>query len=329
MTADPDPYQLLSVPQSATPDQIRRAYKKACLRYHPDKHPAGHARQQAEGKFKAISRAYSQLCDHLDSRRSVPTPPKPHAHHAFPFDPFCDFFNPATFNPPPEKLLDLHLTLEEFYNGVVKKRQLKNSPDAPVMTIAVKPGYRPGDRIRFKQAAANQADVVFVLQAKPHHTYHLDGDDLKMTMRVNLVDALAGALLIVKSLDNSEMKVRVDSVIHPTYVHTVPNAGMPRREQPSEKGNLYVSFETIFPKRVEADDRSAVRDLFLKLEAHSRNRMAMRRSSSLFTSRGPAQTFMHNRRASTVPMPRAQPTTEETPIERRAKSRRRFTSMFR
>ena len=56
-----DYYEVLGVPKDATEDQIRHAYKKLAVKWHPDKNPDN--KKQAEEKFKEISEAYSVLSD--------------------------------------------------------------------------------------------------------------------------------------------------------------------------------------------------------------------------------------------------------------------------
>ncbi|KAJ8445412.1 hypothetical protein Cgig2_031225 [Carnegiea gigantea] len=57
-----DYYDVLKVPKTATEEDLRRAYKKLAMRWHPDKHPAA-AKVVAEAKFKQICEAYDVLCD--------------------------------------------------------------------------------------------------------------------------------------------------------------------------------------------------------------------------------------------------------------------------
>ena len=57
-----DYYDVLKVPKTATEEDLRRAYKKLAMRWHPDKHPAA-AKAVAEAKFKQICQAYDVLCD--------------------------------------------------------------------------------------------------------------------------------------------------------------------------------------------------------------------------------------------------------------------------
>ena len=56
-----DYYEVLGVPRDASEKDIRKAYKKLAIRWHPDKNPDN--RKQAEEKFKEISEAYSVLSD--------------------------------------------------------------------------------------------------------------------------------------------------------------------------------------------------------------------------------------------------------------------------
>lgn len=55
-------YNILGVDKTATQDQIKKAYKKAALKYHPDRNQ-GKNEAAAEAKFKEISEAYDTLGD--------------------------------------------------------------------------------------------------------------------------------------------------------------------------------------------------------------------------------------------------------------------------
>ena len=54
-------YKELDLPNNANDDEIKKAYKKLAVKYHPDKNPNN--KEEAEAKFKKISEAYQALSD--------------------------------------------------------------------------------------------------------------------------------------------------------------------------------------------------------------------------------------------------------------------------
>src|ERR1700727_662252 len=59
-TANKDYYATLGVKKSATPEEIRKAFRKAARKYHPDVNPND---KKAEEKFKEISEANDVLSE--------------------------------------------------------------------------------------------------------------------------------------------------------------------------------------------------------------------------------------------------------------------------
>ncbi len=83
-----DPWSVLGVPQSATPEEIRRAFRKIAAKYHPDRNPNNKA---AEKIYKEASAAYELLTNPRKQPRDhqqTPPPPGPQPYHgAYAFRP--------------------------------------------------------------------------------------------------------------------------------------------------------------------------------------------------------------------------------------------------
>jgi len=60
VVAKKDYYELLGVPRASSADEIKKAYRKLAMKYHPDRNPGD---KVAESKFKEISEAYEVLSD--------------------------------------------------------------------------------------------------------------------------------------------------------------------------------------------------------------------------------------------------------------------------
>jgi len=60
-----DYYDILGIGRDADKKELKRAYRKLALKYHPDKNPS----KDAEEKFKEISEAYAVLSD--DEKRRM------------------------------------------------------------------------------------------------------------------------------------------------------------------------------------------------------------------------------------------------------------------
>jgi molecular chaperone DnaJ len=63
-----DYYEVLGVDRNATAEEIKKAYKKVAIKYHPDRNPGD---KQAEEKFKEAAEAYDVLRDEDKRARMI------------------------------------------------------------------------------------------------------------------------------------------------------------------------------------------------------------------------------------------------------------------
>ncbi len=116
-------------------------------------------------------------------------------------------------------------TLEELYKGSVRKMKISRNladpsgntlPVEEILTIKVKVGW--------KIAAA---DLVFVIDEKPHPVYKRDSNDLVLTKKIPLTDALTGTTLSLAALDRRTLSFNLLEVITPAFEKIVAREGMP------------------------------------------------------------------------------------------------------
>ncbi|KAK9676863.1 hypothetical protein RND81_11G106100 [Saponaria officinalis] len=170
----------------------------------------------------------------------------------------------------------LPCTLEELYKGTTKKMKIsreiadvsgKTIPVEEILTIEVKPGWKKGTKITFPEKGNEQpgitaADLVFVIDEKPHKVFTRDGNDLIVTQRISLVEALTGCTVHVNTLDGRSLTIPVNNVIHPNYEEVIPREGMPLPKEPSRRGNLRVKFDIKFPARLTSEQKAGIKKLF-------------------------------------------------------------------
>lgn len=170
---------------------------------------------------------------------------------------------------------NLPCTLEELYKGTTKKMKIsrdivdisgKSMTVEEILNINIKPGWKKGTKITFPEKGNEQpnmipADLIFIIDEKPHNTFTRDGNDLVVTRRITLAEALTGYTVNLTTLDGRNLTIPITSVIHPDYEEVVPREGMPISKDPSKKGNLRIKFNVKFPTRLTQGQKSKIKEL--------------------------------------------------------------------
>eukprot|EP01063_Lacrimia_lanifica_P015170 TRINITY_DN21988_c0_g1_i1.p1 TRINITY_DN21988_c0_g1~~TRINITY_DN21988_c0_g1_i1.p1 ORF type:complete len:377 (+),score=185.60 TRINITY_DN21988_c0_g1_i1:50-1132(+) len=104
-------------------------------------------------------------------------------------------------------------------------------------------------------------DVKFQVETAPHKVFRRKGNDLEMTLKVTLLEALVGFGKIVKHMDGHDIEIeREEPTPHGTIIR-LEGEGMPKHHVPSERGVLVITVEVVFPSKVTKEQAEAFEKL--------------------------------------------------------------------
>lgn len=274
-----DYYGILGVPKTATQDDIRKAFRKAAMKHHPD-------RGGDQAKFKEINEAHDILSDN-EKRMMVdqgvdPLNPQQQRHHGHHFhsggSPFEFHFggggNPHMedilrgfgFNTgfgggwqqaqPPRKNkslnINLRITLEEAYEGVTKELELTYPGNrVKTITLEIPKGVDSNVTIRYEGMGDNAnpnlapGDLLVNIQVAPHPIFAREGMNLLRDVMVDCFSAVTGTSIGFTTLDNRHLEVTIPPGIQPGTTLGLKNEGM--RDSNGNVGKLYVRVNVQIP----------------------------------------------------------------------------------
>ncbi|KAJ3098850.1 hypothetical protein HDU96_010925 [Phlyctochytrium bullatum] len=173
----------------------------------------------------------------------------------------------------------LPVTLEDLYKGTTKKLKVTRKildgatgqaiQTEKVLEVAIKPGWKAGTKIKYPNegdeipgTGGKHQDIEFVIEEKPHPRFRREGDNLRLEVEVDLVDALTGFVRRVETLDGRGLEVKGGAgsqVVKPGDEMVVRGEGMPISKIPGRKGDLIIAFKVKFPNALNESQKTAVK----------------------------------------------------------------------
>jgi curved DNA-binding protein len=292
-----DYYKILGVSKTATEDEIKKAYRKLAVKFHPDKNQGN---KQAEEKFKEINEANEVLSDKEKRKKYDELGENWRSYEqrggrANDFDwsqyaqrgrtqqqqqydfgeeeggGFSDFFEQIfgqRFGKAQQRSrgrdlrLDLTISLEEAYAGTSRQFMVNNQK----LQINLKPGSFDGQQLRIKgkgekgKGDAQQGDIYAYVHVAKHPAFERKENDLYSTSPVDLYTAILGGKAPVKTLKGPVM-ITIPKHTQEGKVVRLKNLGMPHYDAPSKFGDLYVTLHIQIPQKLSAQEEELFRQL--------------------------------------------------------------------
>lgn len=254
-------YETLGVSETATQEEIKKAYRALASKHHPDK--GGNT-----AKFQEIQAAYGFLEDtdkraQYDQLRSQPQ------SHPFNFgrgnvpgmeDLFREFgfgFGPHGFTqhrPQPQQHvrrnrdLAIELVLELADTLEVQKRVVSiqtSGGERITVEVDIPRGIRSGAVAKYPNLGDNmfstlpRGDLHITFSIKDHPIFKVNGIDLITTVDINCLDAIIGCSKEFPTLDHRTFSLSVPPATQPGTKFKIGGQGLYAMNQ-SNRGNLYL-----------------------------------------------------------------------------------------
>lgn len=287
-----DYYKILGVERSASQDEIKKAYRKLAVKYHPDKNPDD---KVAEEKFKEISEAY-QVLGNADTRKKYDELGANWKQYensgfsgfgggqGFSASGFSDFFDMffggqggAGFDihdfmggmgggrtTRPAKGRDLNasisLTLLEAYQG--SQRLLDVGGNTIKMNI--KPGVRDGQVLRLKgkgnpgRNGGDNGDLLIKVSIMNDHTYQRDGDDLIRNINIDIYTAILGGKITINTL-KGDVNVPIKPQTQNNSTLRLKGLGMPHYDKDGA-GALLLKVQLLLPEHFSQKELELIKE---------------------------------------------------------------------
>lgn len=285
MATKRDYYEILGVSKTASADELKKAYRKLAMQYHPDKNKS----KEAEERFKEINEAYEvlsdakkkQMYDQLGHAAFQGGPSANSGQGPFggfgggtyrqgpftysystnggsqefdfggfsdPFELFEQFFGGgASPFGRRKQLYEISVEFMEAVKGTTKKVSINGKQQ----DLKIPAGVNDGTRIRFD-------DFDLVLSVKPNAKFRREGYDIVTEKNVTVIQAALGDIIPVETIDG-EVKLRVPTGTQPGTIIRLQGKGVSHLKGKG-KGDHYVKINVVVPTKLTTRQKELLQE---------------------------------------------------------------------
>ncbi len=285
-----DFYEILGVSKNASQEEIKKAYRKQALKWHPDRNKT----KEATEKFKEVNKAYEVLSDlkkretydqygpQAFERGAAGGPGQNYTYQQGPFsytyttsgsegnpfegvdfggfsDPFEIFEQFFGFQSPfgrrqqQKPAYRANLSFQEAVSGTEKEILI----DGKRKKIKIPAGVDDGTRIRF-----GEFDIIVSVQGHQH--FKREGQDLYIEREIPFSTAVSGGVVEVPTIKGN-IKLKVRKGTQSGTAVRLQGEGVPYPNS-SRKGDLYVIFRIHVPDKISPRAKKLLEELEKELQ---------------------------------------------------------------
>ena len=260
-------YTVLGVEPTATPDEIKSAYRKQAIKHHPDS--GGDSEQ-----FQKLSEAYDVLKD-------------PHKRAAFDhrnargaytvFDDLGATFeftvNGQRRRAAPQRrnrnlTINLEIELHEALTDASKTVSIKHTNgQRKYVNVTVPKGTITGN-LKYKGLGDHSfedlppGDLLVKVTTKSHKDYILEGVDLRRRITISVWEAILGTSVTLQTLNGKTVQIQIPAGTQHGTVLNIPGHGLPRfKHKINSMGRMLVEVLIKIPQNLTEKQLNKIKDL--------------------------------------------------------------------
>ncbi len=287
-------YTILGLEKNASPEEIKKAYRKLALKYHPDKNPGD---KKAEEKFKEITEAYAVLSN-SEKRKQYDQFGETGFHQRYSqediyrdFD-VGDIFREFGFGtedifshlfgggfsrrttyggarPHPVKGQDFAMRLSIPFRqaalGGERRIDFRRDGKVEHLQVRIPPGVESGQKLRVggkggqSPSGGPAGDLFLEIQVEKDPLFTREDQDLMVKVEVHFSGACLGTSVEVPTLQ-SVKKVKVPAGIQSGGKIRLKGFGLPASSK-GAAGDLYAIIEVAVPKKLSPEQKKLLEQL--------------------------------------------------------------------
>jgi DnaJ-class molecular chaperone len=282
-------YDTLGISESASQEEIKKAYRKLANQHHPDKGGDTNRFQQIQLAYETIS-DQNRRNQYDAERRNTGgfkfsvngqdmgggMPPEMEEmlrNFGFAFgsgfaghgDPFSPFRQPRKNK---DLQIEIVISLASTLAEQTKTINVKTTNgDIYPVEVKIPRGVKPSSTIKYPNLGDNffatlpRGDLYIKIQIEANAEFGLDNLDLIKTIELDCVRAMVGDTIVVHGLDNKRFELTIPAGTQPNSRFRISGQGLYAINQ-NVRGSLIVNVKINIPNNLTAEQQHTLRELF-------------------------------------------------------------------